>query len=1197
MVRIFVSYSHRDSQYLGDTSLLGFLKGLEREEEVEFWDDRELQGGMLWDDAIKEQLRASDIALVLVSQSFLDSRYCSDVEMASFLARCREEGLILFPVILSPCDWERQEWIASRQFLPESGKTIEEHFTDDGLRKRLFLRIRTELRGAIARARETREARARAKSSEAATLAPTLAPTMERRVVTVLHCELVPTELNGRLVESSELPEIVQELAGEYHAACASVFEQFEGSVARSAGSGVTVYFGHPLVHEDDSRRAVRAGLAVIETLAKVSARIEHELSVRLTVRGGVHSGVAIVPTGHSAAGGNVEMDVMAAMRAGDLAPLNGIVVTEATHELVAPYFESEESATLLLGAGRQSVRTYRVVRDRGLHVRVDADANACRLPQLIGREQEIALLLDRWQTARQGRGQVVMLRAEAGFGKSRLLEELKLRHADDPRHWIECRCSPYHKDSAFYPIIGVLQTRLGLEPSEPDDSRLRKLEEHLGRYGASLPESVPLLASLLSIHFEPKYSLPALPARDLKQRTQEVLVQLLIDQAMEKPVAFVVEDLHWVDPSTQEFLDLLVEQAESLPILLLFTFRPEQIAPPEWLSRAYTSQVTLDRLDREAVRRMTLCTTGGRPLPPEVFEEICARTEGVPLFVEDLTRMVIESELLVLRDGQYELAGPFQSLVIPATLQETLMARLAKLATAKPVAQVGATIGREFVFEMLRDVGGFDNKTLEEELNRLVGAGLLYRRGLLSRAKYIFKHALVQEALQQSLVKKQRRHYHKVIAEVLEEKFAPIAEAQPELVAYHCEEAGMYAQAAPHWQRAAERALGQSANREALNHARRALEALQHLPEGEARDQAELDLRVIAGPALLALKGWAAPELRQCYDRARDICHRLPRTQRLFSVLRGLWTYHMVAAHLEESLTIARELFDMATAAADEDQLLEAHGALCDTMFWLGRPEESLEQARLGFALYDLDRHHLAHSRVYGEDPASMFYSYSALSLALLGRVPESLAATQAAIDVLPRFTHTHSRAFLLCGIAWNYVQLRGVANAAKYAQQLIDDSEQHHFGAWLPIGEAMKGWALAMQGHFADGVAMMTAGRARWHATGAGVKACFYPALLAELHVNAGALEGAAEWLEAGFAAAEACDDRYNLSELYRVRGDLLAARGRDEDALPSYTMARAIAAAQKAQLLEQRAAAGQACLRARQESPDESPQAMSN
>jgi tetratricopeptide (TPR) repeat protein len=507
-------------------------------------------------------------------------------------------------------------------------------------------------------------------------------------------------------------------------------------------------------------------------------------------------------------------------------------------------------------------------------------------------------------------------------------------------------------------------------------------------------------------------------------------------------------------------------------------------------------------------------------------------------------------------------------------------MARLARLATAKPVAQLGAAIGREFVFDMLLAIGEFDDKTLTEELTRLVQAGLLYKRGLLSRAKYVFKHALVQEALHQSLVKKQRRQYHKLIADMLEEKFPDVVETQPELLGHHYNEAGVTAKAIDYWERAAQRALNRGANVEALSHARRALTELPRLSMASGNER-ELRLRMIEGPALLALRGWASPELGICYARAMELCKSLGRNTRMFSSIRGVWTNHMVAARLAEALIFAEELYAMATASDDEDFLLEAYGALCDTLFWMGRPADARENARVGFELYDLDRHHQTHSIAYGEDPATMFYTYSALSLYLSGLTAESFEFTDAAIAMFDKFSHLHSRAFLICGVAWNYLQARDAPNVAKYAEMLVEISTANSFGAWLPLGKAMKGWAVAAMGDLDSGLAQMEEGRREWHAIGAGVKACFYPSLMADLCCRAGRLEQARLWVQTGLDAAARCDDRYYHSELYRVRGDIFAKEENESEAIRAYQTAHTIASQQGARLLDLRAGVGLAAL----------------
>jgi class 3 adenylate cyclase/tetratricopeptide (TPR) repeat protein len=1166
-VRIFISYSHRDPQYLGDDSLVGFLRGLEAEEGAEFWTDERLEGGTFWDEEIQKNLRGSDIALVLVSQSFLDSRYCTSVEMSTFLSRCREDGLIIFPVILSPCEWERHEWLASRQFLPSGGETIEEHYADPGKRKRLFLKIRQEMRSAIARARERVRPAGGAAGGETAP-AGGIQPLAERRQLTILQCGLAPTERDGTPVSAEDLPEILHELAPEFLRVASDVFGQFEGQIARSGGSTMVVYFGYPVGHGDDSRRAVHAGQALIATLGKLNAKIEDELGVRLGVRVGIHTGV-VIAHGGAAPDAIDDAEITALVsRVQEAAAPNAMVITESTRRLVQNYFVTAPAGNIPLPQSRQ-IAAFRVVRDTG-HSRVHAAAVKGLTP-LVGRDKELALLLDRWADARAGNGQVVLLRSEAGVGKSRVLAEVKKRTAADSRVIIECRCSPYHRNTSLFAVGMSLESWFGFEQGDDDAAKLAKIERTVQQYG-SLEELVPPLATVMSVP-APQYPVSTATPQEQKQLALQIMVQLVVELAAETPVLFIMEDMHWVDPSTVEFLDLLIEQASTMPLLLLLAFRPEYTPPPQWLNRENVSQIALDRLGREAAEEMVLAVAR-KPLPRQVFDEIYEKTEGFPLFIEDLTTMVLESDLLVEREDRYELVGPFHSLAIPDTLQETLMARLAKLATAKPVAQIGATIGREFVFEMLREVGGFEDKALTEGLNQLVQAGLLYRRGLLSKAKYVFKHALVQEALQQSLLKKQRRQYHKVIASVLEEKFHDVAESQPELVAYHCEEGGLPAKAVEYWQRAAERALSRGANREALSHVQRAIETLAELPEDAGRWQRELDLRIIQGPALVALRGAASAEVGQCYARARELCTLLPKTQKLFNTLRGVWTNDIVAARLHQALAAADEMHSMAQASDDEHLLLQSHATLCDTLWWLGRPAATLAHAREGLELYDYDSHYAAHTQAFGEDPAPSFYSYGCASLNLFGRRREAEQWIAQARALLERFTHLHSRGFLLFGIITHYVDRREAPNVLLYAEAMMEMAVEHHLEAWNILATFWQGWAMAVEGDLDRGLDLMTAGRRRWHEAGAGVESCWFPALAAELLLGAGRLDEALEWVESGFARAQTNDDVCQLSELYRLKGEVLEATGgKDAEIAETFQTALRICAEQEAAVLSLR------------------------
>jgi predicted ATPase len=487
-----------------------------------------------------------------------------------------------------------------------------------------------------------------------------------------------------------------------------------------------------------------------------------------------------------------------------------------------------------------------------------------------------VALLLERWAQVKDGLGQVVLLSGEAGIGKSRLAQVLTEHVAREPQAWLTpCQCSPYYQNTALYPMIELLErVALHFDREESPQQKLSKLEGFLVQYGLPLAETVPLFATLLSLPLTADYAPLAMAPEQQKQKTLQALLTIMLRIAIQQPVLFVMEDLHWVDPTTLEFLSLLVDQGPTARILALFTCRPD-FSPP-WAGRAHLTQMTLNRLPRRQAAELTGRVAHGKALPPEVVEQIVAKTDGVPLFVEELTMMVLESGLLQEQEERYELTGPVPPLAIPTTLHDSLMARLDRLASMKGMVQLGATLGREFSYELLQAVSPWDEDTLQRGLHQLVEAEFLYQRGLPPQATYRFKHALVQDAAYQSLLKSTRQQSHQRIAQVLAEQFPETAETQPELLAHHYTEAGLNAQAVLYWQRAGRRALARSAYLEAISHLTKGLEVLQILPDTAERTQRELDLQTTLGLALVATKGRAAPEVGTVYARARELCHQV---------------------------------------------------------------------------------------------------------------------------------------------------------------------------------------------------------------------------------------------------------------------------------------------------------------------------------
>ena len=610
-------------------------------------------------------------------------------------------------------------------------------------------------------------------------------------------------------------PEDLRGVVRAYQDTCAKVIARFEGHIAQYLGDGLLVYFGYPRAHEDDAQRAVTAGLGMIEAVGQLNTRLAQERSVQLAVRLGIHTGLVVV--GEMGGGSRHEQLALGdtpnlAARLQGLAAPNTLVISAATLPLLGGFFVCQSLGTSLLKGFAQPLEVYQVLYESMARSRLEA-AGSTGLTPLVGREQEVGLLLERWAQVKDGLGQVVLLSGEAGIGKSRLVHVLKEQVASEPQAWLTpCQCSPYHQNTALYPMIDLLErVVLRFDRNETPQQKLNKLEGHVVQYGLPLAETVPLLASLLSLPLPADYAPLSMSPAQQKQQTMHVLLTTLLRIAAQQPVLFVMEDLHWVDPTTLEFLTLLVDQGPTARILALLTFRPD-FSPP-WAGRSHLTQVTLPRLPRRQATAMMDRVAHGKALPPEVVAQVVAKTDGVPLFVEELTKMVLESGLLQEQEDRYALTGPLPPLAIPSTLHDSLMARLDRLATVKSLAQLGATLGREFSYALLHAVSPWDEETLRRGLHQLVEAEFLYQQGLPPQATYLFKHALIQEAAYQSLLKSTRQQYHQRVAQVLEAQFPDTAETQPELLAHHYAEAGLRAQAVLHWQRAgqhADPALGQ---------------------------------------------------------------------------------------------------------------------------------------------------------------------------------------------------------------------------------------------------------------------------------------------------------------------------------------------------------------------------------------------------
>ena len=731
----------------------------------------------------------------------------------------------------------------------------------------------------------------------------------ERRQLTLVFCDLVDST-----VLSTELdPEELNDLEREYERVCAEVIERHEGRIARFVGDGILVYFGYPLSHEDDPKRAVRAALDIVAAVSALGESLGKPLHVRVAV----HTGLVVV----GRLGGAANPDPLAisgetpnvAARLQAFAEPDTVVTSAATYHLIEGFFRCRSLGTPTLRGVSAPIEAYEILEPTGIETRFER-AVASGLTPFVSRENEVGILLERWEQTKALQGGVVMLRGEAGIGKSRLVRALVERTTGEPLWELSCRCSPYYQNSALYPAIDCLQRMLRYDRNDDANTKFDKLQEMLGQFAFDLAQTLPLFASLLSLPANDRYPVSPMSPQRQKQKTFEAIVELLLRAAEKGPVRLIVEDLHWADSSTLDLIDLLIERLLRARLFLVLVFRPEFVAP--WPSQAHITETTLGRLSRAPTEQMIRSVAGGKPLPAEVVEEIVEKTEGVPLFVEELTRMVLESPLLEERDGRYVLTSALPSLAIPSTLHDSLMARLDRLGTAKEVAQLCATIGRDFSYELLRAVSSLDETKLTGALNRLVDAELLQQSVVQNRLRYTFRHALIRDAAYDSLLRSQRRQYHRKVAEVLQERFGETVDARPELVAHHFTDAGLIEQAIPYWQRAGQRALERSANKEAISHLTTGIELLDPLPKSAEHLQQELLFRMALGAAVMISKGFASEEAGKELTRARELCDQVSESPLVFQVFWGLWVFHVARAEHHQAREAGEECLRLAESA-----------------------------------------------------------------------------------------------------------------------------------------------------------------------------------------------------------------------------------------------------------------------------------------
>jgi TOMM system kinase/cyclase fusion protein len=996
----------------------------------------------------------------------------------------------------------------------------------------------------------------------------------ERRQLTVLFCDLFGATALAEHLD----PEDFREATVAYQNACAEIIQRYGGYIAQYLGDGLLAYFGYPHAHEDDARRAVHAGLDALAELAELNHRLEQSYGIRLALRLGIHTGLVVIgevdgdPRHDRLASGatpNIAFKIQA------MATPGSVVISKATYRLVQGYFVCRNFDQPLLGVAGP-LPLYHVLRASKARGRLDT-ASPRGLTPLLGRGAEVALLRERWTQVQQGLGQVVMLSGEAGIGKSRLVRALVEQLAETPLTRLECRGSPYHQHTALYPLVDLLQRRLGLDGTLSMDEKMARLEGLLHEQRLDVQENLSLLASLLSLSL-PADRYPPLPLtpQQQRQRTLDTLLALILAIAEHQPVIFIVEDLHWIDPSTLEWLGLLIDQGPTTRILTLMTCRPTFQTP--WGSRAHVTSLTINRLLPQQVVQMVRTLAGTDVLPTALLDRIVTQTDGVPLFVEEVTKFVLASQRL---HGPAEdtSAGASSALTIPATLHDLLMARLDQQGAAKGTAQLAATIGREFSFALLQAAASAEEETLRQDLRRLVAAELLYQRGVGAQATYVFKHVLIQEAAYASLLRRTRQHYHQWIAQALETEFPEVASVQPELVAHHYTAAGLPAQALPYWQRAGQQAAERSAHAEAIAHLTKGLELLARLPEAPERTQWELTLYLILGRSLMATRGWAAPEVEDAYTRALELCRQIGETPRRFQALLGLAGVHVVRAEPAKTQDLGEQLLKLAQRQRDPVSFLAAYHQLGGATFGLGAfalAREHLAQTRV---FYD-PRQHRSHVALLGADLGVFCLAWGSHTLWLLGYADQARTQSHEALTLAQELSHPLSQAIALAYAA----MLQQFCQDEQAAYELAEATKvlctEHGFSYYLAWATILQGWALVRQGHGEAGLTQMGRGLAALQDTGAKRSWAYYCALLAEAHGSRGEPEKGLHALADAFEHIRRTRECWWEAEIYRLKGELLlkaTCKRQQADQTPEacFRQALEVARRQQAKALELRAA----------------------
>jgi predicted ATPase/class 3 adenylate cyclase len=965
-------------------------------------------------------------------------------------------------------------------------------------------------------------------------------PDAERRHLTVLFCDLVGSTRFAADLDPEDLSSVIR----RFEDTCAAAIKHFGGHIGRFMGDGLLVYFGYPQAHEDDAERAVRAGLDIVAKVGQLLLPSGEPLQVRV----GIATGLVVV--GETIGKGSAQEQAVfgetpnLAAHLQQLAAPNSVVVAASTHRLLGGVFVCADLGCVEVKGKSKPIAAWRVIGECEVESRFEA-IRPKRLTRFVGRQEHLSRLLNFWERAKRGSGQVALLCGEPGIGKSRISNTLLQSIAEEPHIKIRYQCSPHHANSPLFPIISQLERAAGFEREDLPNAKLDKLEAVLSQAGNASLADAPLYAALLSIPSGSRYPPLDLAPQRQKELTIAALTRQLLGLARSRPVLFLIEDVHWIDATTLDTITRTIPLISTAPVFLLITFRPEFMPP--WLELSYVTMLRLNRLPREQVGAMLNDMTDGRELPAEIYDEIIRKTDGVPLFVEELTKTVLESGQLHVAGDRYIAIPPLRSFAIPETLHDSLIARLDRLVSIKEIAQIGAALGREFSYRLLAAVAPLAGAPLEAALAQLGAAELIFARGEPPDSTYVFKHALVQEAAYASVLHSKRLRLHGRIADALHDHFPEIVEAHPDLMAHHLAEAGLPERAIEYLKKAGEHAIRRSANVEAISHLMRALELFQSLFDHQARPHKALELVVLLGQAMIAGRGYAAAETKEVLLQAKALIDESTDPAQKFSILYGIWACYYVGGEVALQRDAASEFVREAERHCDTAALCLSHRALGTTYVTMGEfvaGRRHLERAR---ALYD-PQEHARFRYQYGQDIGATALCYLSWALWHLGYFDQASEVAAQAVRHADEVSHPHTQVYTICHARGMLdIFRRRPEETPSYAGSVVSLCDEHGFPFWAAGGRILNGWAAICQGETEPGIELLREGLTAWRKTGARLWLPIFLALEAEAHAKAGHDDTALQVIAEALEISDATGERWAIAEVLRIKAGLLLATGR--------------------------------------------------